>query len=128
MYETQNLYHTLFSILPYKKSDDLNNIKDLTKNMEDKEQLIEILYKNKYELEQKNEELYEVIKDKNRQIHDLDKFNKDKAELILKLKEHNWVLKEKYQQLEDEKKILVNSTSWKITKPLRNISSKVKKE
>ena len=112
----------------YKKSDDLNNIKDLTKNMEDKEQLIEILYKNKYELEQKNEELYEVIKDKNRQIHDLDKFNKDKAELILKLKENNWVLKEKYQQLEDEKKILVNSTSWKITKPLRNISSKVKKE
>jgi hypothetical protein len=96
--------------------------------MEDKEKLIEILYNNKYELEEKNEELYEVIKDKNRQIRDLDKFNKDKAELISKLKENNRILKEKYQQLEDEKKIMVNSTSWKITKPIRTMSQKVKKE
>ncbi|MDO5825878.1 MAG: hypothetical protein Q4Q22_05820, partial [Methanosphaera sp.] len=106
----------------------LENVNQLTKNMEDKEKLIEILYKNKRELEEKAEELYAVINDKNRQIRDLDKFNNDKAELIDKLKENNTVLKEKYQQLEDEKKIMVNSTSWKITKPIRTISDKVKKE
>jgi hypothetical protein len=110
------------------KNKDMENINQLSKYMEDKEKLIEILYNNKYELEEKNEELYEVIKDKNRQIRDLDKFNKDKAELISKLKENNRILKEKYQQLEDEKKIMVNSTSWKITKPIRTMSQKVKKE
>lgn len=109
------------------KNKDMDNINKLAKDMENKEELIELLYKNKYELEEKNEELYDVIKDKNRQIQDLDKFNKDKAELILKLKENNRLLKEKYQKLEDEKKIMVNSTSWKITKPIRTVSSKVKK-
>jgi len=101
----------------------------------DKDELINKLYKNKYELEEKNEELYQVINEKNKQLKEIDKYNYEDKDIISTLimeneeiKKENKSLKEKNKQLQDYKEEMINSRSWKITKPLRNISQKVSKK
>ena len=101
----------------------------------DKDELINKLYKNKYELEEKNEELYQVINEKNKQLKEIDKYSYEDKDIISTLimeneeiKKENKSLKEKNKQLQDYKEEMINSRSWKITKPLRNISQKVSKK
>jgi len=116
-----------------KKNNKENTLNNYSKT--DKDELINKLYKNKYELEEKNEELYQVINEKNKQLKEIDKYNYEDKDIISTLimeneeiKKENKSLKEKNKQLQDYKEEMINSRSWKITKPLRNISQKVSKK
>ena len=60
-------------------------------------------------------------------LHDLKhykKLAKDKEKEIKKLKKQNKKLKKSNSKLEDKLKIMEESTSWKITSPLRNVMKK----
>lgn len=60
-------------------------------------------------------------------LHDLKhykKLAKDKEKEIKKLKKQNKKLKKNNSKLEDKLKIMEESTSWKITSPLRNVMKK----
>ena len=107
-----------------------NKTEDISNNnvKTDKDILIDNLYRNKYELEEKNEELYQVINEKNKQLKEFEKDSTDEKNTISDLIEENKSLKEENRQLEKYKNEMINSKSWKITKPLRNISQKVSKK
>lgn len=127
----------------------VNELENLTK-------IKDTLYDDKLGLEQKSEELYSIIKEKdieikeltdklkesdkqndilNNKIRSLEKFNHDKEILIPKLRTNNEELKEKTEELysvviNKNKKIeeYSSSNSWKITEPLRRISNTIRKK
>ncbi|RAP50411.1 MAG: hypothetical protein BZ136_01325 [Methanosphaera sp. rholeuAM74] len=74
---------------------------------QEKDTLISKLRENNQELKDKSEELYQVIRDKNEDIKDINRRQRQ--------------LEEQNKKLEIENEKIRNSTSWKMTKPLRKI-------
>ena len=116
-----------FSICPYSREkayelkNDLHmNIQELLQTQKDLEKEIRSLNKEINKLNKKNSEL----ENKNEKLNDKnDKLNEQNKNL----KNHNRKLKENLKKSRQKNKEIVNSTSWKVTKPLRMPKQVIKK-